>query len=122
MPVFEPSQPQQQQQQVFDGTGSVTRESVESSRKDAYDVAVKQIVAEEKEQRTRLPRYQGLQEDRFKLQEKIGDGAFSVVYRALDLKTNQQVAVKVIHKQDLSSSQVSTPKQHNIQTPVKGMV
>lgn len=75
--------------------------------KEAYDQAVKQIIKEENEQRQRLPRYQGLKEDRFQLIEKIGDGAFSVVYRALDKKDGAQVAVKIIRKQDLSNSQVS---------------
>jgi hypothetical protein len=70
-----------------------------------YDVAVKQIVAEENEQRSRLPRYPGL--DRYKLMSKMGDGAFSIVYKAYDRSARAYVAVKVIHKQELSSSHVS---------------
>ncbi|KAI9272526.1 kinase-like domain-containing protein [Sporodiniella umbellata] len=34
----------------------------------------------------------------------MGVGAFSIVYRSLDHKSNQEVAIKVVHKQDLSRS------------------
>lgn len=36
----------------------------------------------------------------------MGDGAFSNVYKAVDRKTGQKVAVKVVRKYELSSSQV----------------
>lgn len=53
----------------------------------------------------KLPSYPGLG-NRYKLVEKMGDGAFSVVYKALDVETGENVAVKVIQKQTLSASQV----------------
>lgn len=45
-------------------------------------------------------------DSRYKLVEKLGDGAFSVVYKALDTKTGEKVAVKVIDKTSLNTSQV----------------
>lgn len=37
----------------------------------------------------------------------MGDGAFSVVYKAYSLKTDKEVAVKVVRKNELSNNQVS---------------
>lgn len=36
----------------------------------------------------------------------MGDGAFSNVYKAVDRKTGQKVAVKVVRKYELNSTQV----------------
>lgn len=82
----------------------ISPQSSIDNKKTYYDDAAKKIIQEENEMRSKLPRYPGL--DRFALLEKIGDGAFSVVYKARDTKTGELVAVKVIHKQELSSSQV----------------
>jgi serine/threonine-protein kinase RCK2 len=65
------------------------------------------FVAEEKESKGKLPKYPGL--ERWKLLEKMGDGAFSNVYRAQDLEGKAgEVAIKVVRKFELNSSQVST--------------
>lgn len=71
-----------------------------------YDESVlAKIVAEEKETRGRLPRYPGL--ERWILLEKMGDGAFSNVYRARDSTgEHDQVAIKVVRKYELNASQV----------------
>ncbi|CAO3592135.1 unnamed protein product [Absidia cylindrospora] len=47
-----------------------------------------------------LPIYEGL--ERFELLEKIGDGAFSNVFKARDLQTGKLVAIKVAQKQELN--------------------
>jgi len=53
-----------------------------------------------------MPSYPGL--ERWSLIEKIGDGAFSTVYRASDTKSEfNEVAVKVIRKYEMNDSQVS---------------
>ncbi|KAH8118335.1 Pkinase-domain-containing protein [Phellopilus nigrolimitatus] len=61
------------------------------------------IVQEEKEAKNKMPTYKGL--EKYKLIEKMGDGAFSNVYKAVDLTTGQKVAVKVVRKYELNSSQ-----------------
>lgn len=83
------------------GTGGSTE------RKKDYDPSViERIVAEERESKGKLPRYPGL--ERWTLLEKMGDGAFSNVYRAKDT-TGQwgEVAIKVVRKFEMNSNQVS---------------
>ncbi|KIW09419.1 hypothetical protein, variant 1 [Verruconis gallopava] len=65
---------------------------------------LERIVAEERESKGRLPRYPGL--ERFILIEKMGDGAFSNVYRAKDT-TGQfgEVAIKVVRKFEMNATQ-----------------
>lgn len=63
---------------------------------------VEQIVAQEREAAAATPpRYEGLPEQ-FELVEKLGDGTFSIVYKALDHATGKHVAVKIVRKQDKS--------------------
>jgi len=65
-------------------------------------------VAEERESKGKLPRYPGL--ERWTLVEKMGDGAFSNVYRAKDNQHQyDQVAIKVVRKFEMNSTQVCTP-------------
>lgn len=74
--------------------------------KDLDPSVIERIVAEERESKGKLPKYPGL--ERWILLEKMGDGAFSNVYRAKDT-TGQynEVAIKVVRKFEMSSSQVS---------------
>ncbi|EJD53774.1 Pkinase-domain-containing protein [Auricularia subglabra TFB-10046 SS5] len=81
-----PENKQQQQQPV-----TVPKEHIES------------IVEEEKQAKSKMPFYPGL--ERFKLLEKMGDGAFSNVYKAVELSTGRKVAVKVVRKFELNSHQ-----------------
>ena len=78
-----------------------------TERKKDYDPSViERIVAEERESKGKLPKYPGL--ERYRLIEKMGDGAFSNVYRAKDLQGEfDEVAVKVVRKFEMNSSQVS---------------
>ncbi|KAI0698908.1 kinase-like domain-containing protein [Cytidiella melzeri] len=50
-----------------------------------------------------MPVHKGL--ENYKLVEKMGDGAFSNVYKAIDIRTGQKVAVKVVRKYELSATQ-----------------
>ena len=68
------------------------------------DADVHAIVAEEREKSNKMPRYPGL--ERFMLLEKMGDGAFSNVYRARDTQTGNEVAIKVVRKFEMNSNQV----------------
>ena len=87
----------QQKMQVADG--SVPRD-------DKMDASViERIVAEERESQGKLPKYPGL--DRWTLLEKMGDGAFSNVYRAKDNTGKYgEAAIKVVRKFEMNSTQV----------------
>ncbi|CAK5263088.1 unnamed protein product [Mycena citricolor] len=65
--------------------------------------AAEQIVKQERELKEQMPSYKGL--ENFQIVEKMGDGAFSNVYHAIDLTTNKKVAVKVVRKFELNASQ-----------------
>ncbi|CAG8504249.1 9093_t:CDS:2 [Acaulospora colombiana] len=69
------------------------------------NATVAQIVAEEREQKSKIPTYPGL--ERYRMLEKMGDGAFSNVYKAIDTETKEKVAVKVVRKRELNYSQRS---------------
>ena len=73
--------------------------------KDFDPTVIERIVAEERESKGKLPKYPGL--ERWTLLEKMGDGAFSNVYRAKD-NTGQtgECAIKVVRKFEMNSSQV----------------
>lgn len=75
------------------------------SRKVADEEIVK-IITEEKESYSRFPKYPGL--ERWALLEKMGDGAFSNVYRARDRSgvVSGEVAIKVVRKYEMNVSQV----------------
>lgn len=86
------------------GGSSKSRSNNDKERKKhAYNVASQQIIAEEVESRNRMPSYPGLEQ--YRLLEKMGDGAFSVVYKALEIETGNQRAIKVVSKDQISSGQ-----------------
>jgi len=71
------------------------------------DIMLARIIAEEKESKGKLPKYPGL--ERYTLLEKMGDGAFSNVYRGRDnYGEHGEVAIKVVRKYELNASQVSS--------------
>jgi serine/threonine-protein kinase RCK2 len=78
----------------------------ERDRQAADSSTLQQIVAEEREAKGRLPRYPGL--ERYHLIEKMGDGAFSNVYKAIDTEDPDQVqvAIKVVRKFEMNNVQV----------------
>ncbi|PGH04012.1 CAMK/CAMK1/CAMK1-RCK protein kinase [Polytolypa hystricis UAMH7299] len=70
----------------------------------AHESQIQQIVAEERASRSTMPKYPGL--ERWILLEKMGDGAFSNVYRARDSTGKLgEVAIKVVRKFEMSSKQ-----------------
>ncbi|KAJ9136660.1 Serine/threonine-protein kinase srk1 [Pleurostoma richardsiae] len=88
-------QNQQQQQQQQQGTTAKGTKRIDE---------VAKLVQEENESRSKFPRYPGL--ERWELLEKMGDGAFSNVYRARDLEGNAgEVAIKVVRKFEMNSMQ-----------------
>ena len=85
-----------------EGNQNLASASPKSRKTD--DVA--KIVAEENESRSKFTKYPGL--ERWRLIEKMGDGAFSNVYRARDLTGNAgEVAIKVVRKFEMNNMQVS---------------
>lgn len=76
-----------------------------------YDIAVKQIIAEENLTRSKIPSYPGL--ENYQLISKMGDGAFSIVYRAkvvtdnipMGLRANEPRAIKIVSRKNLTASQ-----------------
>ena len=79
----------------------------DAAKQNDYDASVlERIVAEERESKGKMPRYPGL--ERWELVEKMGDGAFSNVYRAKDTQGQWgEVAIKVVRKFEMSNNQVS---------------
>ncbi|KAG6832955.1 hypothetical protein H0H92_004839 [Tricholoma furcatifolium] len=65
--------------------------------------AAQLIVDEERQSTSRMPKYPGL--ENYDLIDKMGDGAFSNVYRGTNLRTSSKVAVKVVRKYELNASQ-----------------
>ncbi|KAL8367233.1 hypothetical protein RB599_010287 [Gaeumannomyces hyphopodioides] len=76
-----------------------------SKTKRIDETNIAKLVAEENASKSKFPRYPGL--ERWELLEKMGDGAFSNVYRARDLECIQpgEVAIKVARKYEMSSMQ-----------------
>lgn len=75
-----------------------------SKAKRVPDDNIAKLVAEENASKSKFPRYPGL--ERWELVEKMGDGAFSNVYRARDLEgTNGEVAIKVVRKYEMNNLQ-----------------
>ena len=72
-----------------------------------HEAEIEQIVAEERLSRSKMPKYPGL--ERWILIEKMGDGAFSNVFRARDSTGEDgEVAIKVVRKFEMNSKQVGT--------------
>ena len=93
-----------------------TREA--SAKKKDYDPSViERIVAEEREQQGKMPKYPGL--ERWSLVEKMGDGAFSNVYRAKDTQGQyKEVAIKVVRKFEMNNTQVSQALRLHLSCPI----
>ncbi|CUA69066.1 hypothetical protein RSOLAG22IIIB_03744 [Rhizoctonia solani] len=68
-----------------------------------YSREAEMIVAEEREAASKMPQFPAL--ERYRMIEKMGDGAFSNVFKAVDIQTGKKVAVKVVRKYEMSSSQ-----------------
>ena len=91
------------------GNGSAaSHKATESQIRRDRSLEIERLVAEENINRSKMPKYPGL--DRWILVEKMGDGAFSNVYRARDSTTEYgEVAIKVVRKFEMNSNQVGWP-------------
>lgn len=98
----EPSQTQAQYQEAAD----LHAEEVQRQKKRYDDEKLAKLVAEENASKSKFPRYPGL--ERWELIDKMGDGAFSNVYRARDTTGERgEVAIKVVRKYEMNSMQRS---------------
>ncbi|KAF9379261.1 hypothetical protein BGX21_002678 [Mortierella sp. AD011] len=88
---------------AVDFSNSTTKQDPVNANYNTNTEAASRIVAEERQQKSKMPTYPGL--ERYKLIEKMGDGAFSNVYKAHDLKMDRMVAVKVVRKFELNAHQ-----------------
>lgn len=93
--------------QANDVAAHAAERSVGGGRsKSGHEEHVAKMVQEENETRGKFPKYPGL--ERWQLLEKMGDGAFSNVYRAKDLTGDAgECAIKVVRKFEMNSMQVS---------------
>ncbi|KAI8100063.1 kinase [Halteromyces radiatus] len=87
---------------VFSKFTNFIRHTKNAVSGDKYETAAR-IVEEERQAKRHLPSYTGL--ERYQLLEKIGDGAFSIVYKGLDTETNEKVAIKVVDQTKLKREQ-----------------
>lgn len=113
VPTFHAQQQAQPQDQfsralgAFDtgkrGNGqAASQKPSETQLRRDHSMEIERLVAEEKENRSKMPKYPGL--DRWILLEKMGDGAFSHVYRAKDYTSRYgEVAIKVVRKLETNS-------------------
>ncbi|ODQ78724.1 hypothetical protein BABINDRAFT_152449 [Babjeviella inositovora NRRL Y-12698] len=69
-----------------------------------YQAVATHIVQEENQDRQHKSKYPALQ-GKYQILGRMGEGAFSVVYRALDLALQTEVAIKIIDKQQMDRSQ-----------------
>ncbi|PSR73564.1 hypothetical protein PHLCEN_2v10483 [Hermanssonia centrifuga] len=95
-PLPPPPPPPQQQRQPREQTREQPRDpsqqqQTQKTQSQKYKEELEQIVQEEREAKSKMPTYKGL--ENFRLIDKMGDGAFSNVYKAVDIRTGQRVAV-----------------------------
>ncbi|KAI8097671.1 kinase-like domain-containing protein [Halteromyces radiatus] len=64
------------------------------------NAAATKFLQEQTSRKSKLPIYKGL--ERFELLSKVGDGAFSNVFKARDKETGQIVAIKIAQKHELN--------------------
>ncbi|KAI8988199.1 kinase-like domain-containing protein [Mycotypha africana] len=86
------------------------KEAVTADEKQKNKDVATRIVQEEKQRKNVLPQYPGL--ERFEMIEKIGEGAFSFVFKARDKLTGKEVAVKVVRRRDLDASDAGKNHLH----------
>lgn len=65
-----------------------------------YEYATRLVEEERKQRRRKYPNL-----EQYEMMEKLGDGAFSVVYKAVHRETGKHVAVKVLRKYQMDNAQ-----------------
>ncbi|GAN04677.1 pkinase-domain-containing protein [Mucor ambiguus] len=83
----------------------------------AADELANLLVEADNKRRSQLPHYPGL--ERFEMIRKLGDGAFSNVFEARDLKTGKKVAIKVAQKSHPNDKRANIMKEVEIMRNVR---
>lgn len=100
-PYQQATQFQQQQQGVYT---NYNQSDVTLNDKNAdYNRVALQLVEEENEQRKKSVKYPNL--ENYQILDQMGEGAFSVVYKAKHLSTGKEVAVKILRKFQMDQAQ-----------------
>ena len=68
------------------------------------------MVVEQRAAKSKMSHYEGLPQQ-YELLGKMGDGAFSNVYKAYDRLNGRKVAIKCVRKYELNHNQVSLPSR-----------
>ncbi|KAI8639646.1 kinase-like domain-containing protein [Parasitella parasitica] len=93
-PVQQQNRPNQQKRAKQMSTDTIVAQPTE--KVNAAEELANLLVEADNKRRSQLPIYPGL--ERFEMIRKLGDGAFSNVFEARDLKTGKRVAIKVAQK------------------------
>lgn len=74
-----------------------------NQNEEGYSQAASHIVEQERRQRQKSVKYPNL--DNYEVLEQMGEGAFSIVYKANHLPSGKQVAIKILRKFQMDSAQ-----------------
>ncbi|KAI3403483.1 srk1 [Candida oxycetoniae] len=91
----DPVQQQQQQQHQH--------QHQQHQQHQEYNKVATQIVEEERLQKSKFKKYPNL--DKYEVMEQMGEGAFSVVYKAVHKATGKEVAIKILRKFQMDQQQ-----------------
>lgn len=78
-------------------------QAVQTPQNQNYNQAASHIVEQERLQRARSVKYPNL--DNYEVMEKMGEGAFSIVYKARHIPSQQFVAIKILRKFQMDQTQ-----------------
>ncbi|RLV93007.1 Serine/threonine-protein kinase [Spathaspora sp. JA1] len=90
---------------TIDVTNGNTKEIQNQSVQEGYTLLASKLVEEERKQREREMSFPNL--DKYQILNHIGEGAFSVVYKARNINTGKLVAIKVLRKFQMDAAQKS---------------
>ncbi|EMG50540.1 hypothetical protein G210_2337 [Candida maltosa Xu316] len=93
---------QHQQQQNIYSNGQNNKSDATLNNND-YNMLASQLVEEENKERQKSPAYPNLQN--YQVLDQMGEGAFSVVYKAIHLPSGKEVAIKILRKFQMDQAQ-----------------
>lgn len=94
-------QPPQEQQNIYNAYGQ--SDTTLNDPNTDYNMLASQLVEEENKQKQKSVKYPNL--DNYEILEQMGEGAFSVVYKARHLSSGKEVAIKILRKFQMDQAQ-----------------